>query len=135
MSSRSRWSGVAPIWRSERSSPVAARSGGDDIGVPAAGHGAPGVRYDQDALHAEQVHSENAADQRVGGDVAARRTEDLGVTDLQADHLQGLDPRIHARHHGDAGVGDAVEATEGEPLPVVSVPLEQVVELVGLDHG
>ena len=82
---------------------------GHDVLVVPGGHGAPGVGNHQDPVDAEQVHAEDAADQGRGGDPAARRTDDLGVADPQPDHLQWLDPGVHAGDHGHPGVGDPVE--------------------------
>ena len=81
------------------------------------------------------MHPEDAPDQRGRGQPAAGRSQDLRVTDLQTDHLERLDPRVHAGDHGDTGVGDTVEATERKTLRVFAVALEQVVEWIPVHVG
>ena len=49
------------------------------LGLGVAGHGAPGVGDDEDALDPEQVHAEDERLEGVGGDAAAGVAEDLGV--------------------------------------------------------
>ena len=96
------------------------------------GHRAAGVRDDQDPLHAEQVDAEHQRLEGGGGHPAARVAEDLGVAGLEAEHPQRVDPRVHAGHDGDAGVGHAVEAAQVEVGGELAVRRDQVVEV---SHG
>jgi hypothetical protein len=93
------------------------------------GHGAPRVRDDQDPFDAEQVHAEHQRLQGGVGHATAGIAEDLGVTGLEPEHPQRIDPRVHAGHDCDPGVGDAVEAAQREVLREELVGGEQVVEL------
>jgi len=94
-----------------------------------AGHRAPRVGDDQDPLDAEQVHAEHQRLQGGVGDPAAGVAEDLGVAVHEPEHPQRVDPRVHAGHQRDPGVGDAVEAAEREVVREEPVGGEQVVEL------
>ena len=85
---------------------------------------------DEDPIDVQQVHTEDAADQRVRSDPAAGGAEDLRLPHVQPEHLQRLQARVHAGHDGDAGVGDAVEVAR-RLRGVAAIRSEQVVEVFG----
>ncbi len=89
------------------------------------------MRDDQDPVDAEQVHAEDERLEGRRGDPAAGVAEDLRVAVLEPEHPERVDPRVHAGHDRDAGVGDAVEAAEVEVGGELPVGGEQVVEVAG----
>ena len=53
-----------------------------------------------------------SASSACAGHPAAGVAEDLGVAWREAEHPERVDPGVHAGHHGDPGLGDAVEAAQ-----------------------
>src|SRR5680860_1667461 len=94
------------------------------------GHRTPGVGYDEDPLHVQQVDAEHERLEGLRGDAATGVPEDLGVPGREAQHLERSDPGVHAGDDRDPGVGDAVEAGEVEGLGELPVGCQQVVEFV-----
>ena len=63
-----------------------------EVGLGGRGHGAPGVRDDDDPVDPEQVDAEDERLQGRLGDACTGVAEDLRVTRSEADHPEGVDP-------------------------------------------
>ena len=90
------------------------------------------MRDDEDAVDPEHVHAEYERLQARGHPTTGLRKISRRCR-REAEHPQRLDAGVHARDHGDAGVGDAVGAFEIEGFGERSVGGKQVVE--GVAHG
>ena len=92
-SSRSAASWSSTTWNRAQvaSTPAEAEIRVAQLGLGGRGHRAPGVGYDEDPLHVEEVDPEDQRLERRLGDPAARVAEDLGVPGLQPDQPERVD--------------------------------------------
>jgi hypothetical protein len=68
------------------------------------------MRDYHDATHVEQMDPGNAAGQRRGCHSTAWGSNDLGITESQADHFKGHDSGVHAGDHQNARMCHPVES-------------------------
>ena len=101
---------------------------GTDVGLGRLDHGAIGVLHHTDAVHAQEVDGQDQGPEGVRGHPGPGIADDLGVAGPQAEHGQGVDPRIDAGQDGQPFGRRPRHTGIVEFGSVPSVGVEQVVE-------
>jgi hypothetical protein len=90
------------------------------------GHAAVGVLDQGDVTDAEHVHRHGQRPEDVLGQPGAGVAQDMRLAEVEADHVEGVDARVHAGHDGQ------LAARHGRQVPDA---VRSGVSLVGREKG